>query len=78
MTKPAKLLERLGSVPPDMRYTDLRKLLEHLGWGVRESGSHVIVTSPRGYNITLARTPEKVKRAYLKMVLEEHKRCGGE
>jgi predicted RNA binding protein YcfA (HicA-like mRNA interferase family) len=75
MTKAAKLLDQLGSVPPDMRYADLRKLLESLGWGIRESGSHVIVTSPRGYNITLARTPEKVKRSYLRMVLEEHKRC---
>lgn len=75
MTKAAKLLAQLGATPPDMRYADLRKLLESLGWGIRESGSHVIVTSPRGYNITLARTPEKVKRSYLRMVLDEHKRC---
>lgn len=77
MTKPAKLLERLSSSPPDMKYADLRKLLEHLGWSVRESGSHVIVTSPRGYNVTLARTPEMVKRVNLKMVLDEHRRCEG-
>ena len=74
MTKAEKLLAQLASAPSEMRYADLRKLLEELGWGIRESGSHVIVTSPRGYNITLARTPEKVKRAYLKMIYAEHQR----
>jgi predicted RNA binding protein YcfA (HicA-like mRNA interferase family) len=78
MTRQQKLLDRLASAPPDMKYTELRNLLESLGWGIRESGSHVIVTSPRGYNITLARTPERVKRAYLRMIYEEHQRSGAE
>ncbi len=71
MPKPDKLLERLRSNPVDMSYADLNKLLATLGWRIRESGSHVIVTSPRGSNITLARTPNRVNRTYLRRILKE-------
>ena len=76
MPRSTKSLERLQALPADMRYSELVPLLESLGWRIGESGSHVVVTSPRGFNITLARTPERMKRTYLRMILNELGQCG--
>jgi predicted RNA binding protein YcfA (HicA-like mRNA interferase family) len=78
MPTPVKLLEQLKANPVDMSYSDVRKLLTARGWRIRESGSHVIVTSPRGANVTLARTPNRVNRTYLKRILQEIDRSDGE
>lgn len=80
MPNPSRILERLRSgPPPDMSTADVVTLLESLDWDIREGkGSHLVVTSPCGYPITLARDAKKIKRGYLRLLLKEVERCGGE
>lgn len=73
MPKRDKLLEELKSLPTDMSFADLEKILVDLGWDIRDTGkSHVIVQSPRGAPFTIVRKPQhRVKRVYLRLILKE-------
>lgn len=72
MGTPARLLEKLKSRPSDFSDVQLVSLLKSLEWGVRNGkGSHLILTSPRGYNITCARKNRRISRVYLDMILKE-------
>ena len=73
MPKRDKRLDELRSLPTDMSFGDLEKVLVDLGWDIRDTGkSHVIVQSPRGASFTIVRKPRhRVKRVYLRLVLKE-------
>lgn len=78
MPKLEKLLEELRSLPTDMSFADVRKLLEALGWDIRERGNHhIVVVSPLGASFTIVRKPKNVKRGYLRQLLKEIERSGG-
>lgn len=72
MPNPARILERLRRRPTELSFDQLKLLLVDLGWSVREGkGSHVVLKSPRGFNITAARKNNQVKQVYLDMILKE-------
>lgn len=77
MPNPARILEQLRSGPTDLSVADIRTLLAWLEWDIREGkGSHFVVTSPCGNVITVPQKHQRVKRAYLRMLLKEIDRCG--
>lgn len=79
MPKREKLLAKLRSLPTDMRFGDVEKILLDLGWTVRDpGGTHVVVQSPDGRSITIVRDGQrKVKRGYLRRLVEEIERGEG-
>ena len=78
MPKPEKLLEELRSLPTDISFDDVRKLLESFDWDVRERNNHhVVVVSPQGAPFTIVHKAKKVKRGYLRLLLREIEQSGG-
>lgn len=72
MANPERILEELRALPADFSMSRLRVLLEGLGWQLRPGkGSHLICRSPRGRNIPLPVSKNKVKREYLRLLLKE-------
>jgi predicted RNA binding protein YcfA (HicA-like mRNA interferase family) len=79
MTNPARILEKLRAVPAELSSDDLQVLLSDLGWKLREGkGSHLVARSPRGFNIVIPTHRKKVAREYLRQILKEIERSGGE
>lgn len=78
MSNPTRLLELLRSAPSEMSYADVKTLLDSLGWDIREGkGSHAVVTSPRGNNISVPRKSKRVKKWCLNALLKEINGSGG-
>lgn len=72
MANPERILEELKTLPTDFSMSRLRVLLEDLGWQLRPGkGSHLVCRSPRGRNIPVPVSKNKVKREYLKLLLQE-------
>lgn len=67
-----KLFDRLRRLPPDMRFDEVARVLEYLGYSkIRGRGSHLVYGKPGAFPITLVKEGgRKVKRVYLKKVLD--------
>ena len=49
MSKFCKLIEAMLRLPPEVRFDDVRTLLERFGWTLdRQTGSHAIFSPPDG------------------------------
>lgn len=64
-----KLLARLKTIPNDMRYEEVRKILEGMGYKGDESGggSHVIYRKSKCEPISIPKH-DPIKRAYIQIV----------
>lgn len=70
MTSAEKLLAKLRRLPPEMPFAEVQKVLEHLGWSLdRVRGSHHVYTR-NGETISVPRSSGKVKRIYLRQILD--------
>lgn len=79
MSNPERILEELKSLPTDLSMSRLRVLLQDLGWQMRPGkGSHLVCRSPRGRNIPVPVSKNKVKREYLKLLLKEIELTSGD
>ena len=68
MSKLEKLIEKLLSLPKEMRYDELKSILERFGFEGNEVGSSHITYRKNGYpNITIPRHGS-IKKTYIKMV----------
>ncbi|WP_027876282.1 type II toxin-antitoxin system HicA family toxin [Meiothermus cerbereus] len=68
-----KLFEKMRRLPPEMRYEEVARVLEALGFEeVRSSGSHHIFRHPDGRMLTVPKHKgQVVKATYLKKVLKQ-------
>ena len=65
-----KIIERMLRLPPEMRFEDAVKVLEHFGWTLKKiRGSH-FGYSRRGYHITVVKHKNKIKKIYIKKIIE--------
>ena len=67
-----KLLARLRTLAPDIRFDELRKILEKYGYDMcapRSGGSHYTFRKPGKYPVTIPKH-EPIKRVYVEMVRE--------
>lgn len=79
MPNPERILEELRSLPTDLTMSRLRVLLQDLGWQMRPGkGSHLVCRSPRGRNIPVPVSKNKVKREYLRLLLKEIELTSGD
>ena len=65
-----KLLERIGSLSNDLRFAELRKVLEACGYTMRQprgGSSHYTFRKPGCAPVTLPKH-EPIKRVYVEMV----------
>jgi predicted RNA binding protein YcfA (HicA-like mRNA interferase family) len=71
MSQLEKLIEKMRRLPPQMRYEEVARVLEALGFeAVRSSGSHHIFRHPDGRMLTVPKHKgQVVKATYLKQVL---------
>lgn len=71
MSQLEKLIEKMRRLPPQMRYEEVARVLEALGFvEVRSSGSHHIFRHPDGRKqIVPKHKGQVVKATYLKQVL---------
>lgn len=72
MSKWDKLLEKIGSLSKDMRFNELRKVLESYGYEMhqpKEGSSHCTFRKEGCRPITIPRH-EPVKKVYVEMVKE--------
>ncbi len=68
MSQLEKALQKLLSLPKEMRYEELKSILERFGFTGTEVGSSHITYRRDGYpNITIPRHGD-IKRAYIKLV----------
>lgn len=70
MSKWSKLLKRICSLAPDMRFNELRKVLESYGYEMhspRGGSSHVTFRKPGCNPITIPKH-EPIKTVYVEMV----------
>ena len=70
MTKWDKLLQRINSLSKDLRFEELRKVLESYGYQMKSPGggsSHYTFRKPGCYPITIPKH-EPVKRVYVELV----------
>ena len=67
-----KLTERLLTRPTDMRFADIRMILEYYGWKLdRTKGSHrVFVKDGDPNRITIPEDKQRVKGPYLSSVIK--------
>ncbi|MEM6428890.1 MAG: type II toxin-antitoxin system HicA family toxin [Deinococcota bacterium] len=72
MTKKEKLIQQLTSLPTDMRFSDVRKVLEWHGYELRRSsGSHFMFRKDGFPRLDIPKRDGKtVARAYLKMIAD--------
>ena len=79
MARADRILERLNTLPPEMRLSEIVTLLRSRGWDIREdSKSHQLIRSPEGTQITIAiKSGRTIKRGYLKRILTEIDRMEG-
>ena len=67
-----KLLQQIKNLDRNMRFDELRKVLEHYGYsmsGPASGSSHKIFRKPGKYPITIPQH-EPIKRVYVEMVKE--------
>ena len=72
MSKWDKLINRVGSLSTDMRFTELRKILESYGYTInapKSGSSHYTFRKPGKNPITIPKH-EPIKRIYVEMVRE--------
>lgn len=65
-----KLLKKLMATSFDLRFSDLKKILEHYGFAMRETrggSSHVTFYKKRRYPVTIPRH-SPIKKIYIKLV----------
>ena len=67
-----KLLQQISNLDKNMRFDELRKVLEHYGYtmsGPSSGSSHKTFRKPGKYPITIPQH-EPIKRVYIEMVKE--------
>jgi predicted RNA binding protein YcfA (HicA-like mRNA interferase family) len=72
MSKWDKLINRVCSLSTDMRFAELRKILESYGYTInttKSGGSHYTFRKPGKNPITIPKH-EPIKRSYVEMVRE--------
>lgn len=71
MTRVAKLIAKALRKPPDLRFSEVRRILEYFGYTEdRRSGSHVIFTKKGEYPISVPLVGgKKVKRTYITEII---------
>lgn len=72
MSKWDKLINRVRSLSTDMRFTELRKILENYGYTInapKSGSSHYTFRKPGKNPITIPKH-EPIKRIYVEMVRE--------
>lgn len=76
MGKADRYLEKLKSLPPEMRFSEIVTLLQSREWEIRkDSESHQVIRSPAGTPITIAiENGRMIKRGYLRRILAEIER----
>lgn len=69
MSQWEKLLRQLRSMPKEMRFRELKKILEHLGYEMNSSGagSHAVFRKAGKNPITIPKH-EPIKRIYVELV----------
>lgn len=68
MSQWEKLLKRLKSIPNDMRFEELQKILEHYGYtNIGIAGSHYTFSKGNHDTISIPRH-NPIKRPYVKLV----------
>jgi predicted RNA binding protein YcfA (HicA-like mRNA interferase family) len=72
MGKQDKLIEKLLKKPPEMRFDEIRKILENAGFkNVRTRGSHFIFkNSDNRKKISIPTHNNRVKKCYLEEIIE--------
>ena len=72
MGKQEKLFKELLNKPPEMRFAEIKKILENLGFkNVRTRGSHfVFKNSANGKKISIPTHNHRVKKCYLEEIIE--------
>ena len=72
MGKLSKLIQKFLSSPPEVRFEEVRTLLEGLGFHeARSKGSHHIFRDELGRQLTITKTGgQKVKRPYIQKIVE--------
>jgi len=72
MRKLSKLIQKFLAIPPEIRFEEVRTLLEGLGFHeARSKGSHHIFRDELGRQLTIPKTGgQKVKRPYIQKIVE--------
>ena len=72
MRKLSKLIQKFLASPPEVRFEEVRTLLEGLGFHeARSKGSHHIFRDELGRQLTIPKTGgQKVKRPYIQKIVE--------
>lgn len=72
MGKLSKLIQKFLASPPEVRFEEVRTLLEGLGFHeARSKGSHHIFRDELGRQLTIPKTGgQKVKRPYIQKIVE--------
>ncbi len=72
MGKLSKLIQKFLASPPEVRFEEVRTLLEGLGFHeARSKGSHHIFRDELGKQLTIPKTGgQKVKRPYIQKIVE--------
>lgn len=72
MGKLSKLIQKFLASPPEVRFEEVRTLLEGLGFHeARSRGSHHIFRDELGRQLTIPKTGgQKVKRPYIQKIIE--------
>lgn len=72
MGKLSKLIQKFLASPPEVRFEEVRTLLEGLGFHeARSKGSHHIFRDEQGRQLTIPKKGgQKVKRPYIQKIVE--------
>ena len=71
MSKTEKLCARLLAKPTDMRFSEVKYLVEQFGFKLRRSGgTHAVVRHPSGKTITIVIHDNCVKHGYLVQLIK--------
>jgi predicted RNA binding protein YcfA (HicA-like mRNA interferase family) len=72
MGKLSNLIQKFLASPPEVRFEEVRTLLEGLGFHEeRSKGSHHIFRDEQGRQLTIPKTgSQKVKRPYIQKIVE--------
>ena len=72
MGKKDKLIDKLLKKPPEMRFDEIKKILENAGYkNVRAKGSHFIFkNSDDGKKVIIPTHNNRVKKCYLEEMIE--------
>jgi predicted RNA binding protein YcfA (HicA-like mRNA interferase family) len=71
MSRLLKTVEKMLRLPPEMRFEDVIMVLQEFGWSeTNRYGSHFIYTKENHPPIPIAHHQKKVKRGYIKEIIE--------